>query len=118
MNMRMTIIVFVVVATAATVVGSTPSEERPSLPINCCIMTSVACALYTCPTAPLECNDFCHLEVATGICGGDPVDGCCPEFMGCFMECLTDGSKSLFICFGLCKNCAYANLPGCGVTVG
>nr|AXL95434.1 conotoxin-like precursor unassigned superfamily 14 [Conus ermineus] len=104
MNMRMTIIVFVVVATAATVVGSTPLEERGSWPTSCCIRKTIECVRYKCLLTPLLCTPFCYSKGATARCGGDPDEGCCPAFFGCYISCLRGVAGKPFACYKTCRD--------------
>uniref|UniRef100_A0A0C9SFM7 Ctr_39_N conopeptide n=1 Tax=Conus tribblei TaxID=101761 RepID=A0A0C9SFM7_CONTD len=101
MNMWMTISMFAVVATAATVVGSTPLEERQ--PRDCCHSIFYECAAEECSfTDDLLCAEMCW-DAATDVCGGDPDSGFCPSFFGCFKDCVFTESGPHFRCYELCK---------------
>nr|UMA83370.1 conotoxin precursor con-ikot-ikot [Conus judaeus] len=70
MNMRMTTIVFVLVATAATFVGSSPVEERYP-PFLCRIRAIIECVRSGCLHPLTECIKNC-MEEAVARCRGVP----------------------------------------------
>uniref|UniRef100_A0A0K8TUE1 Conopeptide n=1 Tax=Conus lenavati TaxID=1519839 RepID=A0A0K8TUE1_CONLV len=101
--MWMTISMFAVVVTAATVVGSTPLEERQ--PRDCCHSIFYECAAEECSfTDDPGCPEMCYLDAATDVCGGHPDSGCCPSFFDCFMDCVFIKSGPHFECYEFCKS--------------
>uniref|UniRef100_A0A0K8TTS8 Conopeptide n=1 Tax=Conus lenavati TaxID=1519839 RepID=A0A0K8TTS8_CONLV len=103
--MWMTISMFAVVVTAATVVGSTVLGERH--PWNCCRIATYECARGKCgPNLDPNCVAFCYFIAANNTCGSESEDGCCFPFFDCFMDCVFYASGSYRLCFSICKHAA------------
>nr|QGV13645.1 conopeptide [Conus arenatus] len=85
MNMSMTLSGFVMVVTAATVIGSTPQEpdlsrmERDNR--ECCIEKTYQC-LQGHPGEEHTYATSCHWDAANP-CGVNPSKGCCTGYMHC-----------------------------------
>uniref|UniRef100_A0A0C9S5X8 Ctr_26_TN conopeptide n=1 Tax=Conus tribblei TaxID=101761 RepID=A0A0C9S5X8_CONTD len=93
MNMSMTLSVFVMVVIAATVVGSTPLEDKD---LNCeglayheCCRNEMRICIVECSSVSDadSCWDYCYYSAATN-CECHPQDGCCPDFLESYSPCL------------------------------